>query len=131
MTYFEQSDIKVNKKIYTIMEELFDGVDDIPMDEVRKKNIQLLRAQEKSMKYHISRPTTLTRRCLVTVSTPSIVSPSTTHDVIETRVLFMCRKQEFSCGCGVESVDHVDSEGIRVSVDADLSRTHHRRCMSS
>jgi hypothetical protein len=51
MTYFEQSDIKVNKKIYTIMEELFDGVDDIPMDEVRKKNIQLLRAQEKSMKY--------------------------------------------------------------------------------
>ena len=51
MTYFQQSDIKVHKKIYTIMEELFDGVDDIPMDEVRNQNIQLFRSQQKSTKY--------------------------------------------------------------------------------
>ncbi len=86
MTYSQQSDIKVHKKIYTIMEELIDGVDDIPtmMNKVHKKNIQLFRSQEKSTKYQTFKTN------LLSVSTPSIVSPSTTRDVIDNHVVFMC-----------------------------------------
>ena len=47
MTYFQQSDNKVHKKIWTNMEEILDEADDIPMDDVRKKNIQIFRAQVK------------------------------------------------------------------------------------
>ena len=37
MTYLQQSDSKVHRNINTIMEEMLDEADDIPMDEVRKK----------------------------------------------------------------------------------------------
>jgi hypothetical protein len=92
MTYSQQSDIKVHKKIYTIMEELIDGVDDIPtmMDEVHKGKIQLFRSQEKSTQYQTFKTN------LLSVSTPSIVSPSTVRDVIDNHVVFMCGNQGFS-----------------------------------
>ncbi len=92
MTYSQQSDIKVHKKIYTIMEELIDGVDNIPtmMDEVHKEKIQLFRSQEKSTQYQTFKTN------LLSVSTPSIVSPSTVRDVIDNHVVFMCGNQGFS-----------------------------------
>ena len=54
MTNFQQSDDKVHKKIWASMEEMLDaaGDDDIPIDEIRKKNIRIFKAQGKHTKFH-------------------------------------------------------------------------------
>jgi hypothetical protein len=54
MTNFQQSDDKVHKKIWASMEEMLDaaGDDDIPIDEIRKKNIRIFKAQGKPTKLH-------------------------------------------------------------------------------
>ena len=54
MTNFQQSDDKVHKKIWVSMEEMLDaaGDDDIPIDEIRKKNIRIFKAQGKHNKFH-------------------------------------------------------------------------------
>ena len=46
MTYFQQSDVKVHKKVWVNVEEMFDKVPDdgdIPMDEIHKKNIKIFK----------------------------------------------------------------------------------------
>ena len=46
MTYFQQSDVKVHKKVWVNVEEMFDkvpGDGDIPMDEIHKKNIKIFK----------------------------------------------------------------------------------------
>jgi hypothetical protein len=54
MTHFQQSDNKVHKKIWTSHEEMLDKTDDdnIPMDDIRKKNIKIFRDQGKPTELH-------------------------------------------------------------------------------
>ena len=58
MTQFQQPDVKVYKKVWANMEESEEMIDkttdddDIPMDEIRKKNIKIFKAQGKPTKFH-------------------------------------------------------------------------------
>jgi hypothetical protein len=55
MTHFQQSDNnKVHEKIWASMEEMLDEADDgdIPMDDIRKKNVKIFKAQGQPPKLH-------------------------------------------------------------------------------
>ena len=126
MTNFHQSDNKVYKKIWASMEEMFDEADDndIPMDDIRKKNIKIFTAQGKHKKLHAFKTTIAGKKmpdccgcpvhCVNFDGTWSDIDPRSIQvaKVSKTRALLT----------GVESGDFIDPEGNLVSVDADFSR---------
>jgi hypothetical protein len=126
LTNFQQSDYKVHKKIWASMEEMLDETDDndIPMDDIRKKNIKNFTAQGKPKKLHAFKTTITGKKmsdccgcpvhCFHFDGTWCDIDPNTIRTVktSKTRALLT----------GVESGDFIDPEGNLVSVDADFSR---------
>jgi hypothetical protein len=91
MTNFQQSDHKAHKKIWDSMEEMLEEVDDndIPMDDIRKKNIKIFTSQGKPKNSTCSRQLLLVRRCQTVVVVPHIVLIWMGRGVISTHTLFM------------------------------------------
>jgi hypothetical protein len=92
MTNFQQSDNKVHKKIWASMEEMLDaaGDDDIPIDEIRKKNIRIFKAQGKHTKFHAFKTHISGKNMPDCIGCPvHCVSISMVRGVISTYVLFM------------------------------------------
>ncbi len=94
MTNFQHSDNKVHKKIRASMEEVLDEADDndIPVDDIRKKNIKIFKRKENLLSSTRSRPTLLVRRCQTVLVAPYIVLISMVRGVISTRALFLLRR---------------------------------------
>ncbi len=127
MTNFQQSDHKVHKKIWTSMEEMLDEADDndIPMDDIRKKNIKIFTAQGKPNKLHAFKTTITGKKmsdcygcpvhCVNFDGTWRDIDPRVIHDVKASKTRAFLT--------GVESGDLIDPEGNLVSLDDDFSRT--------
>jgi len=76
------------------MEEMLDDADDIPMDEVRKKNIQIFRAQAKPNKLQAFKTNITGQKMSGCCGCPihCVAFDGTWRD--ETRAFFTLRKQE-------------------------------------
>ncbi len=98
--------------------------DDIPIDEIRKKNIRIFKAQGKHTKFHVFKTNISGKKLLDCTVCP-------VHDVnfdgscrdIDPRVIHAAKASKTrALMTGVESGDYLDSEGNIVSVDNDFSR---------
>ena len=108
------------------MEEILDetGDDDIPIDEIRKKNIRIFKAQGKHTKFHAFKTHISGKKMPDCIGCPvhcvnfdgswCDIDPRVIHaeKASKTRALMTC----------VESGDYLDSAGNIVSVDNDFSR---------
>jgi hypothetical protein len=80
------------KKIWASMEEILDeaGDDDIPIDEIRKKNIRIFKAQGQHTKFHAFKTHISGKNMPDCIGCPvHCVSISMVRGVISTHVLFM------------------------------------------
>jgi hypothetical protein len=109
------------------MEEMLDEVDDndMPMDDIRKKNIKIFMTQGKSTKLHVFKTNITGKKmpdgCVCPVH---CVNFDGTWCDIAPRVIHVSKDSKTrTLLTGLESDDFIDSEGNSVSVDADFSRT--------
>jgi hypothetical protein len=120
MTNFQQSDDKVHKKIWASMEEMLDaaGDDDI-INEIRKKNIRIFKAQGKHTKFHAFKTHISGKKMPDCIGCPvHCVNFDGSWRDIDPCVIHAAKASKTrALMTGVESGDYLDSEGNIVSVD--------------
>jgi hypothetical protein len=115
MTNFQQSDHKVHKKIWASMEEMLDEDDDndIPMDDIRKKNIKIFTVQGKPKKLHVFKTTITGKKMPDCCGCPvHCVNFDGTWSNIDPRVIHTAKTSKTRpLLTGVESGAFIDPEG--------------------